>query len=420
MLRYRLRVSTHLIRRRMTRLHLFLRLLFIAAWSIWPASAIAFAADRVDFDRDIAPLLVSRCFDCHSGATIKGALDLSRRESASAGGESGVPFVSGKPDESLLWQRVSEGEMPPKKPLAADEQALLKAWITQGANWGTSPINPFRVTTSTRAGYDWWSLQPITRPVPPIVRNEETVRSPIDVFVLAKLESVGLKASPEADRRTLIRRLTFDLTGLPPEPEEVQQFVTNPDPQAYERLVDRLLASPHYGERWARHWLDLARFGESNGFEYDEPRRNAWPYRDWVIHSLNADLPFDEFAGGIAGVLRPGTSKQSGDRVSRRRPVRHRWAESAERRNESGRAAGRVGRSRQHGFADVPRTHRAMCAMPRPQIRPDPAIGILSAHVRPRRRSAWRTRPHNDRRNACAAATCGGTKIADRRTRGAD
>jgi hypothetical protein len=269
----------------------------------------AFAEDRtLDFDRRIAPIFISRCFECHSGPKPRGGLDLSRRQAAIAGGESGPAIVPGQPANSLLWQRIAAGEMPPKKPLAAQEQALIKDWISQGATWGTSPIDPFRVTTSTRAGYDWWSLQPFKRPPLPAVQHATSLRNPIDLFVQAKLEAAGLTLSKQADRRTLIRRLSFDLTGLPPSPDEIAAFVSDPDPRAYERLVDRLLASPHFGEKWARHWLDLARFGESNGFEYDEPRRNAWPYRDWVIDALNRDLPFDEFARQqIAGdVLFPG------------------------------------------------------------------------------------------------------------------
>ncbi len=197
--------------------------------------------------------------------------------------------------------------MPPKRPLAANEKSLLREWIAGGAPWGTTPIDRMRYTTSTRAGYDWWSLQPVEPREPPVVRDASWPRDAIDRFVLAKLEAAGLTPAPPADRRTLIRRLSFDLIGLPPTPDEVAAFVADDHPQAYERLVERLLASPHYGERWARHWLDLARFGESNGFEYDEPRRNAWPYRDWVIDALNRDLPFDEFTRQqLAGdVLRP-------------------------------------------------------------------------------------------------------------------
>jgi hypothetical protein len=273
------------------------------------ACSRAAAGERsVDFDRRVAPLLVARCFECHYGAKPKGGLDLSRRNTTMAGGESGRVIVPGNPAESLLWQRVAEREMPPKKQLTADEQALLKEWIASGARWGTDPIEPFRVTTATRAGYDWWSLQPFARSRPPAVRHAEWVRRPIDSFVLAKLETAALMPSPPADRRTWIRRVTFDLTGLPPMPDDVAAFLHDSDPRADERLVDRLLASPQYGERWARHWLDVARFGESNGFEYDEPRRHAWPYRDWVISAFNRDLPFDEFARQqLAGdVLAPG------------------------------------------------------------------------------------------------------------------
>ncbi|MBL7650134.1 MAG: DUF1549 domain-containing protein, partial [Candidatus Hydrogenedentes bacterium] len=187
-------------------------------------------------------------------------------------------------------------EMPPKSPLSAAEKEMLGDWIASGADWGRESIDRFRYTSDVRAGYDWWSLQPVVRAPAPAVKDAKWPRNPVDAFVLAKLEAEGLAPSPEADRRTLLRRLAFDLTGLPPTPEEVAAFVADADPQAYEKQVDRLLASPDYGVRWARHWLDIVRFGESNGFEYDEPRRNAWPYRDWVITALNRDLPFDEFA----------------------------------------------------------------------------------------------------------------------------
>ncbi len=262
----------------------------------------------VQFDKAIAPLLAARCLDCHGGSKPRGGLDLSRREAARAGGDSGRVIVPGDAAASLLWKHVRDGKMPPKKPLTADEKALLRRWIDGGAGWGTDPIDPFRFTSASRGGYDWWSLQPVVRPALPKVKNAAWARNGIDHFILAKLEAKGLGPSPEADRRTLIRRLAFDLTGLPPTPDEVAAFVRDPRPDAYERLVDRLLASPHHGERWARHWLDVVRFGESNGFEHDELRRNAWPYRDWVIEALNRDLPFDQFARlQLAGdVLLPG------------------------------------------------------------------------------------------------------------------
>ena len=284
---------------------------------ILSSGSTVLAGDAPGFDASVAPILARRCLDCHSGPDPKGKLDLSQRASAMAGGKGGVAIVPGKSDESLLWEQVESGEMPPKVTLSAQEKASLRDWIAAGASWGTDPIDPYQVTTPRRAGRDWWSLQPVRKHVPPEVANKAWVRSPIDRFVLRKLEAEGLSPQPETDRRTLIRRLCFDLTGLPPSPEEVDAFVGDSSTDAYERLVDRLLASPDYGVRWARWWLDLARFGESNGFEHDEFRPNAWRYRDWVVDTLNRDLPYDEFARlQIAGdVLRrddPGAIEATG------------------------------------------------------------------------------------------------------------
>ena len=265
--------------------------------------AAARAGDAVDFDRTVAPLLAGRCLDCHAGAEAKGGLDLLTAKGVADGGDGGPAVVPGKPAESLLWRRVAAGEMPPKRPLPERERAVLKAWIEGGAKWGRGDIDPLRFSTDRRAGTDWWSLAPLTRPTPP-----RADLHPIDAYVRAALAGRKLTPSPPADRRTLVRRVTFDLTGLPPTPAEVDAFLTNDSPDAYERLVDRLLASPHYGERWARHWLDVAHFGESDGFEFDKVRPHAWRYRDWVIRALNADLPYDRFARlQIAGdVLAPG------------------------------------------------------------------------------------------------------------------
>jgi len=250
------------------------------------------------FDQQIAPLIARRCLSCHSGNEPKGKLDLSTRTSATKGGESGSAVVPGKLGESLLWEYVDSDEMPPKKPLPAAEKALLKKWIASGAKWGTEKIDPFRFTTDARAGYDWWSLKPLA--------NLESKRS-IDSFIDARLTTAGLSSSAVAGKRTLIRRLSFDLLGLPPTREQIGKFLADKSDEAYEKLVDRLLASPHYGERWARHWLDVVRFGESNGFEYDQPRDNAWHYRNWVINALNQDMPYDEFVRlQLAGdILRP-------------------------------------------------------------------------------------------------------------------
>ena len=185
--------------------------------------------------------------------------------------QSGTAFNTDQPSNSLLLQRILKHEMPPEQPLSEAVQKQLANWIQTGAHWGTEPIDPFRYSSETRAGFDWWSLQPL----PEISAPTENGLHPIDAFVDARLQAQGLQRSPQADRRTLIRRLSFDLLGLPPDPADVTAFLADNSPHAWEHLVDRMLQSPHYGERWARHWLDVVRFGESNGFEYDEPRDNA-------------------------------------------------------------------------------------------------------------------------------------------------
>ena len=253
------------------------------------------SAPLSDFDRDVAPLIARRCLDCHSGSEAKGKLDLSRKDGFLRGGANGPAIVIGNPVQSQLWERVSDDEMPPRKPLPDEEKAVLKAWIDSGATWGTDPIDPYAVTTDRRAGRDWWAFQPIVRPKVPSSKDELPLVNPIDVFVNERLASKGLQHSRPAGRRTLIRRLSFDLIGLPPNPERVEAFVSDSRSDAYELLVDELLASPEYGVRWARLWLDLARFAESNGFEFDEFRPNAWPYRDWVVHAFNKNMRFDEF-----------------------------------------------------------------------------------------------------------------------------
>jgi hypothetical protein len=256
----------------------------------------------LDFDLDIAPILISRCLDCHAGTEAKGKLDLSQAKGLNAVGKNGPAIVPGKPAESLLWQRIADNEMPPKHPLPDRERKLVKEWISQGAKWGTDPIDPYRITTAYRAGKDWWSLQSLAASKPVMGRG-----NPIDGFIAKPLSEKLLTPSPAADRRTLIRRVSFDLVGFPPTPEATRAFVEDPRVDAYERLIDGFLASPHYGERWARHWLDVAQYGESDGFEYDKMRPNAWRYRDWVIKAFNDNLPYDDFAKlQIAGdVLRP-------------------------------------------------------------------------------------------------------------------
>ena len=260
-------------------------------------------------EADVAALLARNCLECHSGAAPKGGLDLTRRERALAGGDTGPALKPRDAAGSLLLRRIAAGEMPPegRPPLSNEQRGELQAWIAAGAKWATDPIDPFLYTSDRRAGYNWWSLQPLQAVEPPPLADKSWPSNPIDHFIHHRVEAAGLTPSPPADRRTLIRRLYFDLVGLPPTPEEVAEFVADADPRAYERLVDRLLDSPHYGERWARHWLDLVRYGESQGFERNKLRPNAWRYRDFVVEAFNSDLPYDDFIRWqIAGdVLRP-------------------------------------------------------------------------------------------------------------------
>jgi Protein of unknown function (DUF1553)/Protein of unknown function (DUF1549)/Planctomycete cytochrome C len=260
------------------------------------------------FSQRVAPILAQHCIECHHGTDAGGGLDLATWKGMTQGGDTGPAFVIGHPDQSLLMQHIVSGEMPQKRPpLSPTDQQSLRQWIELGAGWPVREINPYSLSTDRRAGYDWWSLQPLQKPPVPAVAASSWARNEIDAFILAKLESEQLTPAPEADRRTLARRLSFDLLGLPPRPEQVAELVKSDDPRAFEALVDRLLDSPHYGEHWARHWLDVVRYGESEGYERNHIRENAWRYRDWVIESLNRNLPYNEFVRQqIAGdVLHP-------------------------------------------------------------------------------------------------------------------
>src|SRR5438270_6037112 len=270
------------------------------------AGAPAPAADRPPagpaptFEAHVRPLLRAYCFDCHGeGDKLRGGLDLRLRHLAVKGGDSGPAVAPGKPDESLLYQRVRDGEMPPgkRKKLSGPEVELIGRWIAAGAK--VEHPEPQTVTAGMLIAPEdraWWAFQPIRRPPVPAVRSPGLVRTPVDAFLLARLEARGMTFAPEADRRTLIRRATFDLYGLPPTPEEVDAFVNDPSSDAYEKVIDRLLASPRYGERWGRHWLDAAGYADSEGYaQEDAPRPHAYKYRDYVIRSFNADKPFDEF-----------------------------------------------------------------------------------------------------------------------------
>jgi hypothetical protein len=253
----------------------------------------------VDFLGEIAPLLVKQCLGCHAGTDPAGGLNFTNRESALAGGDSGAAIVVGNPDDSPLLKRVHDGEMPPSDkaaPVSAEDVAKLTRWIACGAPWPADRrLSPYDFTTDKRAGLDWWSLKAPVRPEVPALSPVAGMRNPIDAFVRIRLAAAGLEPAPEAGRATLLRRAKFDLVGLPPTPDELDAFRADTAAYAYERLIDRLLASPQYGERWARHWLDVVRFGETDGYETNKPRANAWPYRDYVIRALNEDRPYPQF-----------------------------------------------------------------------------------------------------------------------------
>jgi mono/diheme cytochrome c family protein len=266
------------------------------------------------FERDVRPIFKAHCWQCHGEEEKpEAALDLRLVRFMLKGGDSGPAVVAGKPAESLIWKRIAAGEMPPQgKGLSDQEKQTLAAWIEQGAQ--TTRPEPETIVAGsdwTEEERGWWAFQPVKRPAIPDIRNRHSaagssagslrtsrseLRTPVDAFLLAKLAEKGLEFSPEADRRTLARRLTFDLWGLPPTPELVDRFVADASPDAYERLVEELLASPLYGERWARHWLDAAGYADSDGYtEADRERPWAFRYRDYVIRSFNDDKPFDQF-----------------------------------------------------------------------------------------------------------------------------
>ena len=272
----------------------FTRPLLIGACCLLLAAIPSRAADvvMVDFVRDIQPIFAKNCYSCHGPQKQKGGLRLDVKSFALAGGKEAA-ILPGKGADSPLIKNVvgadPESVMPPKgERLTAAQIDILRAWIDQGAAWPESANGDL--------SKNWWSLAPVVQPTVPSVNSANAlIRNPIDAFIVAKLTEKGLAPSPEAKRSTLIRRLKLDLIGLPPTPEEVRAFVDDPDQAAYEKLVETYLQSPHYGERWARHWLDVARFAESDGFEEDMQRPHAWTYRDYVIRSFNEDKPYNQF-----------------------------------------------------------------------------------------------------------------------------
>ncbi len=265
------------------------------------------SAARVDYARQVKPLFTRHCVACHGAARARAGLRLDTAAAALKGAKDGPAIQPGHGEESplvLALRGEGDGERMPlnRPPLSEAEIALLRDWIDQGAE-GMAGERPGIPPAASH-----WAFVPPRRPMPPEVHTPGWARNPIDRFVLARLETSGLSPSPEADPATLLRRATLDLIGLPPAPEEVGAYLADRSPDRYDRAIDRLMASPHFGERWARPWLDQARYADSNGYSIDAPR-SIWKYRDWVIAAFNSDMPFDRFAiDQIAGDLRPGAN----------------------------------------------------------------------------------------------------------------
>lgn len=303
----------------------FTFLFVMAAAGFFSAGASAQDADQKSkldfFESRIRPVLVASCYECHSADSkiVRGGLQLDSRDATMKGGDSGPSLIPGQPEDSLLIQALKHESlaMPPDNKLPDQVIADFEEWIRQGA------VDP---RDEVRAGklkpVDWdaakkhWAFQPISDPAPPTTDPSSFVKSPIDQFVLHRLQQENMQPSPTADKRTLIRRATFDLTGLPPTVEEVNAFLADDSSDSFARVIDRLLASPRYGERWGRHWLDLVRYATSNGADENHELPNSWRYRDWVVKKLNEDLPLDQFitqqlAGDLLPV--PEDEQQAGD-----------------------------------------------------------------------------------------------------------
>ena len=259
--------------------------------------------EKVSFTDEVLPLFQQKCHHCHGSAEQNSGLDLRTRADVLRGGLQGPALVPGEPQESRLYRRVAgleEPSMPLDSRLSRDEVETLRRWIAEGAEWGTKPIAGTVSSNKggeqiTRGDRDWWSFQKVVRPPVPRGEAADRNRNPVDAFLMRALQKQGIQPAPRADRRTLIRRASLDLLGLLPPPESVTAFLIDESEDAFERLVDTLLDSPHYGERWGRHWLDVARYGDSGGYEHDFDYPNAWRYRDYVINAFNEDKPYDQF-----------------------------------------------------------------------------------------------------------------------------
>ena len=307
----------------MTRTKLNL-LLFSFAFAVVAAAAPASPAQTEFFESKVRPLLETKCSACHGDQVKMAGLTLTTAEGFARGAESGPLVEPGDSGASRLIEAISyEGriKMPPTGKLSDEEIGALKAWVKMGAPWPNARIvHEIRKDSGpqwSRQKLDHWAFQPLRKPAPPAVRNDSWVRMPLDSFILAALEAEGLEPAPPAAKVTLLRRAKFDLHGLPPTPEEIQEFVADQSPDAFARLIDRLLASPRYGEKWGRHWLDVARYADSTGLDDDIKLPHTWKYRDYVIDAFNGDMPYDRFvieqlAGDLLPADKPGEINQRG------------------------------------------------------------------------------------------------------------
>ena len=278
------------------------------------------------FKAKVRPVLLKHCLDCHGGKATKGDLDLSDREPLLKSGA-----LEGGSKESQLALSIRHEDEPhmPRKAPKLDDAAIadIGRWIDLGAPYDRPLVDRKGSTKPAVAvGTDFWSFRPLARVTPPTLKDPAWTRNPIDRFIASALDAKKLRPNPIADRRTLIRRLSFDLTGLPPTPEAVEDYVDDRSPDAYERLVDRLLDSPHFGERFARHWMDVARFAESHGYEQDYDRPHAYHYRDFLVRAFNEDMPYDQFVrwqlAGDEWVARRPVG-DGGNRIPRGRGLPH-------------------------------------------------------------------------------------------------
>lgn len=297
-------------------------LLTLVVSSTSPAFADESVADTAGiefFEKHVRPVLVQHCYECHSGDEVNGGLLLDSRDGVTKGGDTGPAIVKGDPDHSLLIEAIRyknrDLQMPPQNALPGSAVEILEKWVRIGA---PDPREAVATTSNSPTGMSieegrrFWSFQPVANPSTPEVQDSAWVRNPVDAFVLSALEAKGLRPAAPADKRTLIRRVTFNVTGLPPTVEEVDAFLADESADAYQKVVDRLLQSPQYGVRWGRHWLDVARYADSNGLDENLALGNAWRYRDYVIDAFNNDKPFDRFLmEQLAGDLIPSATNES-------------------------------------------------------------------------------------------------------------